>query len=203
MTMSIQGKINFPKATGIRCLMMPFIQGDPDSVPSKYSEYFNIIEKAFIKGQEGKRGLLTIDEKFVTAGTSQRGQSSANRAVHTEACQGKHNSILRWGYTWGQRGKVTLEPSTRVLIANSIDDTCAVWDQDAEPTIDGDLKDNIDLFPLEAAHKMAAGELIEIGVKTPHECIRQPVSSMRQFFRVVGEGTTGREDHFTINPMIQ
>jgi hypothetical protein len=41
--------LTFPQFSGIRCLMMPYIQGDIDSVPDRYSAYFEIIENVFIK----------------------------------------------------------------------------------------------------------------------------------------------------------
>jgi len=31
--------ITFPDFLGLRCLMMPYIQGEPDSVPSEYAPY--------------------------------------------------------------------------------------------------------------------------------------------------------------------
>lgn len=35
--------INFPRFTGTRCLMMPFIQGDGASVPEEYATYRRLI----------------------------------------------------------------------------------------------------------------------------------------------------------------
>ena len=52
--------INFPEFTGIRCLMMPFIQGDSRSIPDEYKSYSEIVDSTFIK--KGDIGYLTIDE---------------------------------------------------------------------------------------------------------------------------------------------
>ena len=52
--------INFPEFTGIRYLMMPFIQGDSQSIPDEYKSYSDIIDSTFIK--KGDIGYLTIDE---------------------------------------------------------------------------------------------------------------------------------------------
>lgn len=41
-----------------------------------------------------------------------------------------------------------------------------------------------------------------MSIFTPHECIKQTKSGNRQFIRIVGEGVEGREDYFTVNPLI-
>jgi hypothetical protein len=91
-----------------------------------------------------------------------------------------------------------------VLIANSIEDTCRVWDDVIEmsPTIDGDLSAYIDRYPEETGRLMKAGEVANISIFTPHECVVQKRSGVRQFFRIVGVGVTGREEYFTINPLM-
>jgi hypothetical protein len=49
---------------------------------------------------------------------------------------------------------------------------------------------------------LKSGEVAKISIFTPHECISQTKSANRQFFRIVGKGVTGREDYFTINPLV-
>ena len=42
--------ITFPLFKGVRCLMMPYIQGRPESVPEQYrTGYENIIEALYFK----------------------------------------------------------------------------------------------------------------------------------------------------------
>jgi len=214
--MKIINTIKFPDFNGIKCIMMPFIQGDSESLPIKYSPYFDIIDANFI--EKGKPGFLTIDESFVQAESSQRGYNALNsgRNVHIEvgrspdmmSCWGKSiNSwepspvvVNRWGNTWGQSAKVLLHDDTEVLIANSISDTCRVWNAIEKcMTPDGDLSHVIDKYPEETGILLKAGDLAHISIFTPHECINQSKSSNRQFFRIVGEGVRGREDYFTIN----
>ena len=55
--------------------MMPFIQGDPDSLPKEYKAYSSVVKNNFL--DKGKIGYLTIDESFVSAGKSQRGYNSS------------------------------------------------------------------------------------------------------------------------------
>jgi hypothetical protein len=52
--------IAFPPYTGLRCLMMPYVQGDPDSVPAVYAPYRDILASTYVR--RGDRGFLTIAE---------------------------------------------------------------------------------------------------------------------------------------------
>jgi hypothetical protein len=201
----IVNKIDFPEFTGIRCNMMPFIQGDASSLPEIYKPYSKIINENFL--EKGEVGLLTIDESFVVAGESQRGYNSKgiDRNVHIEV--GRHMGLNHWGgqsdSSWGGGRKTFLDDDTMVLIANSISDTCRVWDtKEMSYTKDGDLSDYIDKYPEETGVLLKSGAVAKISIFTPHECIPQKESSVRQFFRIIGRGVRGREDYFTINPVL-
>lgn len=199
----ITNTIEFPVITGIKCNMMPFIQGDSYSLPDQYQPYSKIISSNYL--EKGEIGFLTIDESFVNAGKSQRGYNSKgiNRNVHIEV--GRHDNINSWGggSLWGGRHKVLLDDQTMVLIANSISNTCRVWDvKEMAFTKDGDLSAYIEKYPEETGILLKAGEIAKISIFTPHECIAQKQSGNRQFFRIVGKGVTGREDYFTINPLM-
>lgn len=197
--------IQFPEFTGIKCNMMPFIQGDSSSLPEIYQPYAKIIESNYL--EKGEVGLLTIHESFVEVGTSQRGYNSAgiDRNVHIEV--GRHEKINRWGSdttpSWGGKYNTLLDDETMVLIANSISDTCRVWNtKEMSHTNDGDLSAYIDRYPKETGILMKSGEVAKISIFTPHECVSQKQSSNRQFFRIVGKGVHGREEYFTINPLL-
>jgi len=58
--------IQFPIYSGVRCLMMPYVQGDPDSVPASYRSYYDIIRTVYLT--KGDIGYLTIDESPVQQG---------------------------------------------------------------------------------------------------------------------------------------
>lgn len=200
-----RGRMAFPDYTGARCYMMPFIQGRPESLPEEYASYADIVERLALPGEDGRVGLITIDESVVSAGTSQRGYGSGERTIHTEACVSGER--LSWGPTdptWGPSPWVRLERDVRVLIANSIDDTCMLWDVEVtDTTPDGDLSHRADEFPRQTGRLMKAGEVMEIGIFTPHEPIAQAEGGKRQFFRIVGQGVHGREDYFTRNPVLE
>jgi hypothetical protein len=206
MTVKSSGQMAFPTYTGARCYMIPFIQGRAESLPEAYAGYGDVVERFALPGQEGELGLITIDESMVAAGASQRGYGAGDRTIHTEACL--RESLLTWGPsspTWGDGpGFVELERETRVLIANSIPDTCMIWDLDVEDTTaDGDLSARAAEFPRTSGRMMAAGEVVEIGIFTPHEPIAQAEAGPRQFFRIVGKGVHGREEYFTRNPVLE
>ena len=201
----IINKINFPNFTGVRCNMMPFIQGDSSSIPDEFKTYSEIIEKNYL--EKGEIGFLTIDESFVNGGKSQRGYNSkgVNRNVHIEV--GTYYDKYRWGgsggSSWGGIANTLLESSTQVLIANSVSDTCRFWNNlEKRYTPDGDLSEYLSDYPEAEGILMKKGEIAKISIFTPHECISQQTSGNRQFFRIVGKGVHGREDYFTINPLL-
>ena len=200
MAASILGSIEFPEFTGSKCYMMPFIQGDPDSLPHELSQYASVIEGAVLS--DGCMGYITIDESYVDAGKSQRGYGNGERTIHTEACRSK-DGLLTWGRpTWGGT-RVFLDDDLEVLVSNTVDDTCMVWDEAVTNTSeDGDLGHIADLFPRETGIMMKSGQLAKMGIYTPHECINQKHSGNRQFFRIVGNGLTGFDQNFTRNPKI-
>lgn len=196
----ITGKVVFPQFTGTRCLMMPYIQGDFSSVPEIYAPYRNIIETVFLK--KGDIGFLTIDESVAVQGTPHRGaRAKFGRALHTEAGKHPHEGYFKWA--WGSRKTVTLDRDVRILLANNLDGSCAVWDAEHEDTSnDGDIGHVADMYPYDRAILMNAGVLCEIGILTPHESLPVKKNFNRQFLRIVGSGVHGREEYFTRNPLV-
>lgn len=192
--------VRFPEFSGIRCLMMPYIQGDSASVPEDYAPYRDIIDSVFL--QKGDIGFLTIDESLAVAGTPHRGQRAKySRALHTEA--GKHsvNNAYKWG--WGSSDYVSLDRDTRILLANNLDDSCAIWNAEHEDTsLDGDIGHASAIYPYSDAVFQKAGEVYEIGILTPHESLPVPANFNRQFLRIVSSGVHGREPYFTRNPRV-
>lgn len=181
--------------------MMPFIQGDPFSVPKAYRPYSEILSQNYL--EKGEVGYLTIDESFVEAGKSQRGYNACGvgRNVHIEV--GRHPEYNSWGSSWGGNAKTLLDDDTMVLIANSVDGTCRLWNEkELRYTKDGDLSDYIAEYPERTGRLLMGGEVAKISIFTPHECVAQKYSGERQFFRIVGRGVHGREDYFTVNPLL-
>lgn len=194
--------ISFPAFGAKRCLMMPYIQGRPESVPEELrSGYEEILEQ--LAPEPGEMGWLTIDESPVTAGQSHRGDRSQHgRALHTEV-----NNESRWGGGsgggWGKKSPVYLTRDTRILVASSLEGTTAYWDaEQVETTEDGDIGHLAHLYPMEDAIILGAGEVAEFGIFTPHESLPVAESTQRQFIRIIGRGVSGRELYFTVNPLL-
>lgn len=188
----------FPRYSGTRCLMMPYVQGDPDSVPNDYDAYRPIIATTFV--EPGEIGYLTIDESPVRRGTPHRGDRAKHgRALHTEAGRLPENS----GFRWGGKVNVILDPDVQVLLANNLSGSCALWDTvHTDTSEDGDIGDQAELYPYEDAIIMQAGEVHRIGVLTPHESLPVQADFDRQFLRIIGSGIHGREPYFTVNPRV-
>jgi hypothetical protein len=183
--------------------MMPYVQGDPTSVPDEFDAYRGILASLAI--EPGEVGYLTIDESPVTPGTPHRAAHAKHeRALHTEAGKIPGHYVWGGGGHWGGRPRVSLARDTRILLANSIDSTCAVWDAEHEDTSsDGDIGHVAELYPYEHATLLRAGEVREIGILTPHESLPVFGHAFRQFLRIVGRGVRGREDYFTLNPLMR
>lgn len=200
-------EIKFPEPTGIRCLMMPYIQGDPESVPKEFlGEYSDIISSLFF--EEGAIGYLTIDESPVQRGVPHRGnRAKYGRALHTEAGKPEGLEQFVWGSnpkpTWGGRFNVVLDEDTEVFLANSIDKSCALWDCTHEDTsADGDIGHVSDSYLYDDAVFMGAGDVYKIGILTPHESLPLKADGYRQFLRIVSSGVHGREPYFTENRLL-
>lgn len=195
------GHVSFPAFSGARCLMMPYIQGRPESVPAELrAGYEKILEDAVL--EDGKIGWLTIDESRVEAGLPHRGDRAKHgRALHTEV-----NNDSRWGGGgWGgsKKSPVYLQRDTRILVASSIGGTTAYWDaEQVDTTEDGDIGHLAHLYPMEDAIILDAGEVAEFGIFTPHESLPVKESADRQFIRIIGQGVSGRESYFTVNPLV-
>lgn len=199
----LTSKITFPTFTGIRCLMMPYIQGDSSSVPDEYKPYNKILDQVFVK--KGDIGYLTIDESPVITGNPHRGAGAKyNRALHTEVGRDSNKMYCWGGGTWGSNSRVTLDRNVQILLANNLDDSCAVWNTEHENTSkDGDIGNFSELYPYNEATFMKSGDVHQIGILTPHESLPVEQTFDRQFLRIISSGVYGREPYFTKNLMMQ
>ena len=196
-------QITFPAFSGTRCLMMPYIQGEPETVPLEYRRGYEDI-LATVCAKRGDIGYLTIDESRAAKGVPHRGaRAKWGRALHTEA--GRRPGVYAWGgtTTWGGGARVTLDRDVMVLLANNVDRSCALWNAEHENTsLDGDIGDCADQYPYSDAVFMLAGEVHIIGILTPHESLPVTSDVDRQFLRIVSSGVHGREPHFTENALL-
>lgn len=111
--------IQFPNFTGVRCLMMPYVQGYSSSVPDAYSPYKGIIDSVFLR--KGDIGFLTIDESPVRAGNPHRGdRAKYGRALHTEAGQKPGTVTYMWGGNWGGLPTTSTSPAPYGMLRTSL-----------------------------------------------------------------------------------
>ena len=207
--------------------MMPYIQGDSASIPDTCASYRDIVDSVFLK--KGDIGFLTIDESLAIGGTPHRGQRAKyGRALHTEVGRAP-GQVYCWGDGGGGWGipsthpepsprpspkpqpkpqpkpthRVTLDRNVRILLANNLDDSCAVWNAEHEDTsLDGDIGHAAADYPYGNAIFLKAGEVHNIGILTPHESLSVPRDFNRQFLRIISSGVHGREEYFTRNPLV-
>ncbi len=197
------GTLTFPDYTGLRCLMMPYIQGDPTSVPEEYRSYFDILISFYF--EKDQIGFLTIDESIAFKDTPHRGdRAKYGRALHTEAGLCKKTNTYKWGGpTWGGSPTVRLDSNTQILLANSIDNSCAIWDAEhTETSEDGDIGYESEMYPYSKATFLQANSIHQIGIFTPHESVPVTDTTHRQFIRILSSGVHGRESYFTKNPLM-
>jgi len=198
------GHFRFPLFSGVRVLMMPIIQGDPDSLPGECSAYAGFVENYYF--ERGEPGWLTIDEKIVEAGQIHRNARSEHaRAVHTEAgyvAQNESHYIHR--YCWGGNPEIALADNTQILLANNSAGTCCVWSEECTTTTrTGDLGAHADYWPYENGHMLEPGEIWRINHLNPHECLPCRRTEPRQFLRLIGNTVNGRENYWTRNPVLE
>lgn len=182
--------------------MMPYVQGDTASLPDGFEPYHDILARIFVRA--GDVGFLTIDESPVVVGNPHRGaRAKHGRALHTEA--GRIPGVCyQWGGGgWGGKPSVTLDGDVRILLANNLDDSCAVWNAEhPDTTADGDIGHLAARYPYSTATMMRAGDVYDIGIFTPHESLPAARNFDRQFLRIVSSGVHGREPYFTENPKL-
>lgn len=190
--------LNFPAPTNIQINMMPFVMGDPSSLPPQLHAYLPFVEQALqvVPGERGKIGYITIEESWVEAGATHR-RSGLHTDRHPDAMRGGVGIPTQWGGNIAGRGGIFLGSN----VANS----CAIWDLDVdEPGPHGNcehLRESL----LEEGVKprvMLPSRLYWMSDTIPHESLPLKERTFRQFFRLV----TSRVSHWfkknsTANPL--
>jgi hypothetical protein len=200
------GNVPFPKPTGIDINMMPFIIGDPTSIPEEYRHYWSMLERChgtFGRGAErGRVGYLTIQESLVSSGHSQRRPHLHTEAPGLVTLKGGRGTIETH---WGDGDFRFTDLQGGIYMASTVSDSCRVWNaQIRKPQeVVGHLGDIEPFRPyLNRGYTMRAGELFWITDTTPHESLPVQEDVYRQYFRFVTSGVTlWYEKHSTKNPL--
>lgn len=169
------GTVIFPAPQDIHINMLPFVLGDPDSLPDEYRQYWPLVQACHIeKAEEGSIGYLSLMESFVQTGHTQR-----RHGVHTDG----HGSSA-WG--WGRGASVTGERMRGLYMASTTQGQCRAWNCAVEaPGEQGDceaLRTKLERVPYVV---MEANTLYWMTDACPHESLPAITDGYRQWFRVV------------------
>jgi hypothetical protein len=192
--------VAFPDFAGRSVNMMPFIMGDHSSLPADLRDYAGMIDACPLGDEAGKVGYLTIDERFVEQGSQRRG------GVHTEGFGNMDWGGGAWGAgapkraAWGGWGGGAWGGSGGLFIANTVDESCALYDACVEDTpFGGAVRD--DQIDGAAVHLMAGNNIYWLHDRTPHASL-PVVNRKRQFFRLVtSDVSLWFALHSTANPL--
>jgi hypothetical protein len=187
------GPVAFPRPQNINVNMMPFVLGDPDSLPEELRAYQPLIDACEVEAAEqGSVCYLTISETAVQPGSSQR-----RGGAHTE----RHPNVSWGGGGWGG-GRHDGRRHGGLYIASTMEATTAVWDARIEnPGPGGDCSDRLE--ELGESSLLDANQLVWLTDATPHASLPVPRAGTRQFFRLVtSQIDLWYEDHSTANALV-
>jgi len=182
--------------------MMPFIMGDPATIPGYLHGYLPMIDKCS-SIERGKVAYLTVHESLVKSGDSQR-----RGGIHTESYDstkqggwgggwGKGSLHSGWGGGWGKGQKEGCAIRDGIYMA-STDGSCRIWDCSAGKV---DKHGALMTSPSGLSEKMRPNYLYWMTDRTPHEALRVSKDTRRQFFRLVSNKIGGWfKQHNTPNP---
>lgn len=220
-------QVRFPEPRGIKINMMPFIMGDPSTLPLELHGYLPLITHCD-SITPGRVAYLTVTEDRVQGGETQR-----RGGIHTEG------GIHLFGGGWGggrfgggtdnsdilgelkelrrvSRDSLTYEQGQRLEYLESLirdgspsradgvymastDGACRVWDS---TTYDVDAFGALKGRPSGNVAKMDANRMYWMTDRTPHEALPSRFSGTRQFFRIVSNDVDGWwKNHSTSNPL--
>ena len=173
----------FPSFLGTRVMMMPFLLDDLEcSIPAQLKEWLPVIKEmvnsipSHVRWWEHNTAYLTIDEKFVTAGTTQR-----NPGKHVDGMY-KGEIAGAWGGgggSWGSTGN-------GMLVASNTDDLCSAWEGGFEgtPVGDGDCEHLSSQCTDERKVDMKQGDVFWMDGLAVHESHATTEDVDRQFIRI-------------------
>jgi hypothetical protein len=153
--------VTFPTPQGLNVNMMPFIFGDPESLPKELHAYLDIINRA--QFDSGITAYLTVQESWVSPGSTQR-----RPGLHTDS----------HGGAWGGKSL------TKGLYMASTDGLCELYD---EQVYEIDQHGGLLVAPVSRPHKAKANTLYWLSDRTPHASIPSPEVWLRQFYRLVSD----------------
>ena len=217
--------LSFPAPKDININMMPFVIGDVTSLPADYQHYWPLIAACWISPKEkGKVGYLTIDERLVKQGESQRRPGLHVETPGTCRVGGGENVCHMWGGGKRQRKKQRKGCVGGIFMASTVAQSCRVWNvvlkDDTAIRTHGDIEHLRPLLqlcdPYDTSTKDRSGtewltgesrcllpnHIAWMTDRTPHESVPLTKDTYRQYFRVVTSNiTVWYAEHSTANPL--
>jgi len=185
----ILGKIKLPKFYGVRVQMMPLDFANPHLIPENIKHYTAVIERLIImSGFNSGIGYITIDEKYVKAGTTHR-----RPGVHVDDYSWGGGSGT--GTIWGSRGML--------LVSNVIG--CKAWSQNVvgRPGKDGDCTHLKPQLQEKNAILLLPNIVYWLDGKCIHESIEVKEDCYRQFIRLSNPNDCPWYEGYTENPYVK
>ena len=176
------GSVTLPYPVGRQCYMHTFCFDEP-TVPEGFEDYLPIVERLCESvGLSTGEAHMTIDEKVVKAGMSQR-----RPGPHVDGCF--RPALRKWGHSGGvwlhDCNNIELAEVTRmpVIVAASTVG-CRVWRGvfAGTPARDGDLSHIQD--QLRNGEVLPANQGFLLSADCVHESIRMEVDTPRSFLRI-------------------
>ena len=195
-----RGTIRLPKPIGTRVIMMPFFIHDLSTIPVNLTKYLPTIVAMLklapnhIEAYKDTPAYLTIDERFVQAGTIQR-----NPGLHVD---GMYQGTFAgpWSHTdpgsWGSVGN-------GMLIVSNVSQSVAVYTGDfsGSPINDGDCEHLRGQLVGKKMILPKAGEVIWADGLNVHESLPMIASGVRQFIRISMPNDGVWFEDYTHNPL--
>lgn len=200
------GSVDFPSPQDVNVNMLPFVMGDPESLPAHLRQYYlTVIARCPVEESEiGKVVYLTVTESFVKAGNSQRRGGLHIEAPGSFATEASFAAALE--HHWGVG--IAFSPDELhggIYMASNVNRTCKVWNALVTQTGAVDSHGGMEYLRhlIGGGYEMAANELVWMTDKTPHEALPQEKDAYRQFFRLVtSDISVWFADHSTPNPNV-
>jgi hypothetical protein len=184
------GRIDFPKFSGTRVMMMPVLLGDMDSIPGDLRHYCSAVGRLF-DASEVKSGTayLTIDEKLLGVGQTHR-----RPGLHVDgAMNGKSGSWGGGGNPWAKRG---------MLIASN-PQGCRAWVQEfaGEPGEEGNCDHLKRQLSPACETQLSANTIYWCGPLCVHESMAASVAMRRQLIRLSMPSDAAWFEGYSRNPL--
>lgn len=172
---------------------MPFIIGDPTSIPDFLCHWTDTIMKlvGFVPKHRGEVGYFTLDEKMVVAGTTHR-----RAGLHVDgAYRGGFGGWGGGGGGWGGVGNGMLTTSNVP--------GCRAWNQmfDGRVGMEGECDHFASQTKEESSKLFGANEVYWVDGACVHESVPMVQTVNRQFVRVSLPSNAPWFEGYTVNPL--